>query len=397
MKTRKNKRRTTNSRKKMTNTSKNKRRTTNTRKKMTNTRRKHQISKKPTRKHRIKRGGLFEKTKARIAYKLAPQSNYATEAVNVASRKILDDYSNEMAEKYKGDITTTCDVNTKQCKCSSNNSHINQLIKAIKVSCDNNECDECNKFKEKIEAFKKIPYEEWKTYPAQRISYLPPIKSKFVSYYNGSRSYKQQYQTSVDEYIMSHKDQCVKDTIERIKEIIPGISNLNSTAIKPVADAILQIYPSADKNNRNVYNPITIYKPSVHNFYTVDDFNCVLNRRYPETIPDCNKIMQILTVLNKNNKNSSSGPNTTQFILYLDNGDWNIYLVPRDDYIKDVLDSMPSDGLSDESIVDTNEDETDEPEAIETVTSEKIQDPVVASEDRGDEDGGDEDEIDYTY
>jgi hypothetical protein len=332
---------------------------TNTRKKNNKTHIKHHISKKHTSKHRIKRGGLFETTKARIAYKIAPQSNYASQAVNIASKKILDDYSNQMAEKYNGDITTTCDVNTNQCKCSSNNSHINQLIQAIKVSCDNSECSECNTFKEKIEAFKKIPYEEWKTYPAQRISYMPPVKSKFVSYYTGLRSYKQQYQPIVDEYITLHKDQCIKDTLERIKEIIPGISNLTSTEIKPVADAILQIYPSADKNNPNVYNPITIFKPQGYNFYTVEDFNCVLNRRYPETVPDCNKIMQILTVLNKNNKNSSSGPNTTQFILYLDNGDWNIYLVPRDEYIKNVLDSIPSDSIPEASEPTISEDDTD--------------------------------------
>lgn len=353
----------TNRRKKATNTRK---KATNIRKKNNKTRIKHRISKKHTRKYRTKRGGLFETTKARLAYKIAPQSNYASQAVNIASKKILDDYSNQMAEKYNGDITTTCDVNTNQCKCSSNNSHINQLIKAIKISCDNKECNECNQFKEKIEAFKKIPYEEWKTYPAQRISYMPPIKSKFVSYYTGLRSYKQQYQPKVDEYINLHKDQCIQDTLERIKEIIPGISNLTSTELKPVADAILQIYPSSDKNNPNVYNPINIFKPSVHNFYTVDDFNCILNRRYPETLPDCNKIMQILTVLNKNNTKMSSGQNTTQFILYLDNGDWNIYLVPRDEYITNVLDSMPSGSIPEASEPAISEDDTDNEEDINT-------------------------------
>ena len=353
----------TNTRKKATNTRK---KATNTRKKATNTRKRHHISKKHTRKYRTKRGGLFETTKAKLAYKIAPQSNYASQAVNIASKKILDDYSNQMAEKYNGDITTTCDVNTNQCTCSSNNSHINQLIKALKINCDNSECSECNTFKEKIEAFKKIPYEEWKTYPAQRISYVPPIKSKFVSYYTGLRSYKQQYQPKVDEYITRNREQCIEDTLERIKEIIPGISNLTSTELKPVADAILQIYPSSDKNNPNVYNPINIFKPSVHNFYTVDDFNCILNRRYPETLPDCNKIMQILTILNKNNDNLSNSSNTTQFILYLDNGDWNIYLVPRDEYIQNVLDSMPSDGIPEASEPAISEDDTDNEEDVNT-------------------------------
>jgi hypothetical protein len=342
-----------------------------TRIKNNKTRIKHDVSKKHTRKYRIKRGGLFETTKAKLAYKIAPQSNYASQAVNIASRKIQDDYSKQMAEKYKGDITTTCDVNTNQCKCSSNNSHINQLIKALKISCDNKECNECNKLKEKIEAFKQLPYEEWKTYPAQRISYVPPIKSKFVSYYTGLRSYKQQYQSKVDEYITLNREQCIKDTMERIKEIIPGISNLTSTELKPVADAILQIYPSSDKNNPTVYNPINIFKPSVHNFYTVDDFNCILNRRYPETLPDCNKIMQILKVLNKNNDNLSTGLKSTQFILYLDNDNWNIYLVPRYDYIQNVLDSMPSDGIpevSEPNNTDNTNTETDETDNDESVT-----------------------------
>jgi len=342
----------TNRRKKTTNTRK---KLNNIRKKNNKTRIKHHISKKHTRKYRTKRGGLFEITKAKVAYKIAPQSNYASQAVNIASKKILDDYSNQMAEKYSGDITTTCDVNTNQCKCSSNKSHINQLIKTLKVSCDNTECSECNIFKEKIEAFKQLPYEEWKTYPAQRISYVPPIKSKFVSYYTGLRSYKQQYQPKVDEYITRNREQCIEDTLERIKEIIPGISDLTSTEIKPVADAILQIYPSSDKNNPTVYNPINVFKPSVHNFYTVDDFNCILNRRYPETLPDCNKIMQILTILNKNNTKMSNSSNTTQFILYLDNGNWNIYLVPRDEYIQNILDTIPSDSIPEASVSENDE------------------------------------------